>query len=240
MARLGPVVALVYAALWCWADDGGVARIEPADLKGEIFNRWTEVTQGAVTEALVRLHGAGRIRPYAIGDELYAEIPTLAEHSPINHPSKFRYPRNGQAVSDLMAWITGQYTTGALLEGSGTTPPPLAISHQPSAHPNDGTAADYTTRCTVALNRAVEAIAPSVLATRADREQRKGTAAAWERGGIPVNLAEAVIAERVRGADPHDPPRSLAYFDAAVRAAFERGRAGTRRSIADIAAQGLA
>jgi hypothetical protein len=109
MGRLGPVIGTVYKALWCWADDGGVARCDPQVLKAECFLWWPDITTGVITDSLVSLQGATRVRIYAVGDELYAELPTLGTHSPVNHPSKFRYPRGGQDVTDLRAWLSGQY-----------------------------------------------------------------------------------------------------------------------------------
>lgn len=133
IGRLGATVGMVYQALWCWADDGGVCRIEPDVLKGECFMRWPEYTTGVLTDCLAALHGARRIVPYEVDGELYAELPNLAEHSPINHPSKFRYPRGGEAVTDIRAWLTGQYTPVALRE------PSAPISHLPLAITNSQT-----------------------------------------------------------------------------------------------------
>lgn len=133
IARLGERVALVYLALWCWADDGGAVRIEPDLLKGEAFARWPDLTTGVLTECLVSLHGAGRIRPYAIGDELYAVVPTLAKHQSINKPSRFRYPRGGEAVSDIKAWLSGQYTPVGLREQSSPDAESVSVSQLPDS-----------------------------------------------------------------------------------------------------------
>lgn len=129
IARLGSQVALVYEACWCWADDGGVARIEPDLLKGDAFTRWPEYSTVVITDCLVKLHEAGRIVPYAVGDELYAEIPTLKKHSPISHPSKFRLPRGGQEVTSIRDWVSGQYTPEALRKPSSPVVPlPLPVA----------------------------------------------------------------------------------------------------------------
>lgn len=143
MGKLGSQVATVYEALWCWADDGGAVRIEPDVLKGECFIRWPEYTPAILTDCLVSLHAAGRISPYAVGDELYALIPTLDKHSKINRPSKFRYPREGHKVDDIRAWLSGQYTHGALTEHSAPVLPiasrlsPPANSPSPLAFKDD-------------------------------------------------------------------------------------------------------
>lgn len=112
IARLGAQAALVYQALWIMADDGGVANADPEIVKGEMFQRWSDMTTGVLTECLQRLSDARRIRLYAVGDDLFAEVPTLLKHQTINHPSKFRYPRGGQPVGDVRAYVGGQLTFG--------------------------------------------------------------------------------------------------------------------------------
>jgi hypothetical protein len=123
MADLGSRVVLVYQALWLVADDGGVARAEPDLLHGEMFSRWPEYTPRMVADCLGRLQGAGRITLYAVGDDLFAEIPTFTEHQRIEKPSKFRHPRGGESVTDIHAWVS----RGGLPEGSGSTPAPIPI-----------------------------------------------------------------------------------------------------------------
>ena len=145
IGKLGPVAALVYEALWCWADDGGVCRAEPQVLKGDPFLWWPDVTVEDITEALARLSGAGRVKLYAVGEDLYAEIPNLAEHSPISHPSKFRYPRGGERVTDLRAWLSGQLTPDGLRRDAGESPdtltPRIAVSRLPDASSHSSPAA---------------------------------------------------------------------------------------------------
>lgn len=124
MGRLGSRVVVVYQALWVFADDGGVARIEPDVLKGDAFLRWPEYTHAVILDSLVTLHGAGRVRPYAVGDSLYGEMAKLTKHSPINRPSKFRHPRDGQEVADIRAWLSGQHslTPSVTVSRTGSLP----------------------------------------------------------------------------------------------------------------------
>jgi hypothetical protein len=99
IAALGPHAALVYEALWCMADDGGVARCEPELVYGEMFILWADFSPEVVSQAILRLQEAGRIIPYRVGDSTYCEIPKFGDHQYIQHPGKFRYPRGGNGVS---------------------------------------------------------------------------------------------------------------------------------------------
>ena len=245
IARQGSQVAVVYQALWCWADDGGVARIEPDLVKGEAFARWPEYTISVITDCLVRLHSARRIRPYVVGEELFAEIPTLARHSPANHPSRFRHPRDGQEVEDIRAWLTGQLSLRpqvALRDGftptatatatSTTTAEAAAAARSRNVKPESAAspapvALTYAMTCVVAANGALDRLtAGGYKPLVADVEAP--TAEAWERDGVPLPVAKAAIRDavtryRVTPRDRH--PRSLRYFDGAVRDAWEKSRA---------------
>jgi len=55
MAEIGPVGALVYQALWCLADDTGVALCDPELLKARMFSRWSAVGVPEITGALREL-----------------------------------------------------------------------------------------------------------------------------------------------------------------------------------------
>jgi hypothetical protein len=46
--------ALVFEALWCVADDGGVAECDAVLLKGQMFMRWEEITIEVIETALLR------------------------------------------------------------------------------------------------------------------------------------------------------------------------------------------
>ena len=100
IASLGAHPALVYAALWCVADDGGVARCTPELLHGEMFVRWSQFSPNVVMDCLNRLQEAGVIHIYEAGDETYCEIPNFGKHQNIQHPSKFRYPRLPQGLTE--------------------------------------------------------------------------------------------------------------------------------------------
>lgn len=91
IGQLGPVAALVFQALWCMADDGGVAPCEPETIKGQMFVWWPSVGLPEITEALRQLCASGRIRLHQGGDSYFAEIVSWMKHNgKIHMPSKFR------------------------------------------------------------------------------------------------------------------------------------------------------
>ena len=99
IGQLDPVTALVYQALWCWADDGGTAQADPDVIKAQAFYRWSAVTLPGITGALRGLSELGRIRVYMVGDDLYAKIANWDRHQSVHKPSKFRYPQESEGIS---------------------------------------------------------------------------------------------------------------------------------------------
>lgn len=85
---------------------------------------------------------------------------------------------------------------------------------------------DYATRCCLAVNRVLEqqlAGAFSPLVANVERP----TARAWESAGIPIELAEQVLAE-LSGRFPSDrgrQPKTLGYFTAALHEAHAKQQA---------------
>jgi hypothetical protein len=87
----------------------------------------------------------------------------------------------------------------------------------------------YAQQCTIAANRALEcrlggAYKPLVASVEAE------TADVWQRDGVPLPVAIAAITEvvaRYRPAPHGRQPRTLRYFDGAVREAWERARAAS-------------
>lgn len=85
---------------------------------------------------------------------------------------------------------------------------------------------DYTTRCVVAVNLALEqklvTFKPLVAIVQQD------IALEWESLGVPIGVVEEVLAMvvgRYKSNTQNRQPSSLKYFDAAVREAFEAHRA---------------
>lgn len=99
IGQMGPVVALVYQALWCVADDGGTAICTPELLKGQMFTWWPAVGLPEIAEALRQLGESKRIDCYTIGDEDYAKILRWEKHQSVHNPSKFRNPVQQQQVT---------------------------------------------------------------------------------------------------------------------------------------------
>lgn len=87
-------------------------------------------------------------------------------------------------------------------------------------------ALDYATRCVIAVNRALEAKLGAFKSLVATVEQE--VAQTWEALGVPIELAEQVLADvtrRFRSTSLNRQPSTLRYFDAAIREAFEADRA---------------
>ncbi len=93
IGQLDPVTALVFQALWCWADDGGTAQADPEVIKAQVFYRWSAVTVPGITGALHTLSALGRVTVYRVGDEAFARIWNWERHQAVHKPSKFRYPK---------------------------------------------------------------------------------------------------------------------------------------------------
>lgn len=87
---LGPIPALVYQALWCLADDSGMAPCDPEVIKGEMFVHWSSVGLPEISEALRQLYTAQRIHFFQGSDELFAEIANFPKHQKVHNPSKHR------------------------------------------------------------------------------------------------------------------------------------------------------
>lgn len=93
IAQLGLPAAIIYQALWCMADDGGVSLAAPERIKGTMFMYWDAISVEMVAEALQTLADAERIMMYEIDDESYAMILTWEKHQKVHRPGKFRHPR---------------------------------------------------------------------------------------------------------------------------------------------------
>lgn len=124
IGALGAIAALVYEALWCMADDVGTAPCDPDRIKGEMFFAWAEVGLPNISEALLALSRAGRIRRYRVGDDVYCRIVQFGKHQAVHNPSKFRYPQESEADSVVDSG-EGSSTT----EDSGSTPESFGSPH---------------------------------------------------------------------------------------------------------------
>lgn len=230
IGALGPVPALVYEALWCVADDGGTAPCDADRLKGEMFYFWPMLDAATIEGALVALEGAGRIRRYQAGDDTFCRIAKFSAHQKVHKPSAFRYPQLGASLSPGSAALVP--------EGSGTphildTQTPRLPASIAAAAP---VAADYLTRCVVALNLALASNPKLRGHAREIAASTQAGKVVWAEDGIPIEVAEAVIREKGAQFTPSGPRKqihSLSYFDSAVR---ERWAAVQARGGGDVAA----
>lgn len=99
IGKMGPVVGLVYQALWCMADDGGAVLCDPETVKGELFMFWPTIGLPEISEALEQLAESERISRYKVGDEEYALLIYFDKHQAVHKPSLFRHPRPAQVVT---------------------------------------------------------------------------------------------------------------------------------------------
>lgn len=122
IAAMGPIVALVYQALWCMADDGGTARSDADFVKAQMFYRWSAVGVPEITGALQLLAESQRIRTYSVGDDEYAIILRWKEHQQVHKPGKFRHPKEPKALTAKGA-ETVPHSPGEGAESVGESPP---------------------------------------------------------------------------------------------------------------------
>ena len=231
IGSLGMCTALVYQALWVWADDGGVVLCDADRLCGEVFLVWPEITEAEVVVALDKLESANRIRRYKVGQDSFAELLTFHEHQKVHKPSRFRYPRPDERVSDPprrdlggSASLVPHYSgTGEALVA--TLPPPRHLDTKTPRHPDGGVAGrsepNYTTRCVIALNAGMQGNPRTAPAFGEVAASTQTGIVSWETDGIPVAVAEDVITRLCANYTPKPNGtkviKSLKYFDGAVR-----------------------
>lgn len=138
MARLGPVTGLVFQALWCMADDGGVAMCDPARIKAEMFLFWEDIDLAAIEASLAQLDASKSVALYTVGVERYAEIVNWATHQKVHKPSPFRYPRPSQTPQTGTTPALVPHSTGTTPALSATSPPPRHLDTQTPRHPDVG------------------------------------------------------------------------------------------------------
>ena len=130
MAALGLAAGFVFEALWCIADDGGVAQCDAILLKGQLLMRWEELTIPVIETALSALAEAGRVQHYALGDRDYYLIHSWPKNQPVHNPGQFRHPRPTQRVAG---------TEGEGLRQEGDIPAPPLPPSSPPIHLNTST-----------------------------------------------------------------------------------------------------
>ncbi len=119
MSDAGPITALVYAALWCMADDGGTVECDADIVKAKMFFRWSAVGVPEIIEALRHLAHTSRIVRYRVGDETFATIESWNEHQKVHKPSAFRRPVAAQGVAVPLEEVSAEcHTSAALVTGT--------------------------------------------------------------------------------------------------------------------------
>lgn len=129
MAQAGPIVALVFEALWCIADDDGTAPCDPIQVKGDMFVHWDSIGVPEIAEALRHLCRTSRTELFMVGDELFCRILNWKKHQKVHRPSDFKHPKEGQAVrwNGDVPVPDDSGTSAALLN---TSLPPYPEHHQ--------------------------------------------------------------------------------------------------------------
>lgn len=200
LAKLGPVPFLVYQALRCMADDGGVAQADADIVSSQMFFRWPTIGLQECSCSLTVLHNEGIIALYRVGEDTYAELTDWNEKE-IANPSKFRHPRRPESVVtkaliEDVSQTTSQATVG-LHEDSvsphilDTYSPIILESYNPrhleSQTPTVPSVSDETTECED-TDAALETDTPSdqpavprsgVTAKRGKREYSEAFETAW-------------------------------------------------------------
>ena len=232
MAELGPVGALVYQSLWVSADDTGMAMCDPNLLKGKMFTRWSAVGVREITGALRKLSELGRVQFFRGGDELFAQIVRWKENQAVHKPSKFTYrddySKRGKDLRETVPEWCG--TSAALVRES---PPPRHLDSQTPRHLAEEEASSsvqdkdrYYIACTVALNTGMQenpTVEGEWIPVSASSQVARVT---WCEDDLPLGIVEEIILERAKAyrcTAQNRGPRSLKYFDRAVRETWERG-----------------
>jgi hypothetical protein len=126
---------------------------------------------------------------------------------------------------------TAQHSTGTATAAAAR---PRDVKPEPAASPAP-VAPTYAQQCTITANNALDVLTaggykPLTASVEAP------TAEAWQRDGVPLPVAVAAITDAVRRyrvTPTSKQPRSLKYFDLAVREAHEKGRTHRIKPVTD-------
>jgi len=86
---------LLYIGLWNLADDTGVFKWRPLQIKAQIFPYDSDVNGEDVEEWLNKLVGTGDIEQIEAQGKIYGRIKSFLEHQEIKNPSKWTFLGNG-------------------------------------------------------------------------------------------------------------------------------------------------
>jgi hypothetical protein len=223
---------IAFAGLWTVADKEGRFKWKP-DLKPDVLP-YDDVDMLDVLGALER---AGFIHRYVVDGKDYGLIPSFREHQtfhksergstipppPDNGRSTVKAPvSNGgstvRPTSDTVAVavaVTG--TVADAVAADGALPPAAAAADVPEP------TIDYLVRCVRALNNGMRANT-AVRAAREIPSTSQSGVVDWEKKGVPIEFAEAIIAEKCAAFRPGGRDRQISglrYFDATVEERWE-------------------
>jgi hypothetical protein len=218
---------LAYEGLWCFSDRAGRFEWLPRTLKSGILPH-DDVDFSRVLDAFVT---RGKVLKYQVAEKWYGLVINFPRHqSPNNReePSRIPEPPSSAAIA------TPSTRAPRVPDASPTRAPRVPQLAEPSltaslAEPSltEPSPRAYHVRVVTAVNSALNRkLAGSYRPLVADSE--RGTADDWKTAGIPVELVEQIVAERVMAFKPkplNKQPSTLKYFEHPVREAFERQRA---------------
>lgn len=219
-----------FVLLWLVADDEGYFRASPRLLLGQLYPHDRDLGEAAVDGMTAELAEARFIEIHVTIDGPVGRIRNWSKHQRIDRPSAShlaelfaspsRAPREPLAavVLSLESLVLSPETAAAARE--------LEVQPEPPAVPAP-VARTYAQECTIAANTALGellggAYQPLVASVQAP------TAEVWERDGVPLPIAISAVSAAVRRYKPSPTskqPRTLRYFDPAVREAWEKSRA---------------
>jgi hypothetical protein len=133
VASLDPTTAIVYEALWVWADDGGVCICDPDWVKNQIFFRWDAFTIPVISKGLRDLCDKRMITVYRMGDDYFAQIRHWDRHQKVHKPAKFRHPR----PDEQLTFNRDGFPPGSAGEAPGpfhSSPPPRLLDTKTPRH----------------------------------------------------------------------------------------------------------
>lgn len=248
LARVSLDAALLFT--WCvpHVDVEGRMTGNPELIKATVCPLRPEITVGRIPGLLRQLVREGLVLWYETGGRQYLALPGFSRQQKglrkdREAPSRIPSPQGKGAMlvggadpSQLTLVDNGRVIhRGVGPEDSGSPPGEVEVEVEVEgevevAAADRGVAPeslDYATRCTIAANQGLEQLLAGAYRPLVATVEQP-TAAAWEAAGIPLPLAQQIIAERIAGfrATAHNrQPHTLRYFDAAVREAHARAMA---------------
>lgn len=235
VAQMSPVTALVYQALWCWADDGGTAQADPDVIKAQSFYRWNNIGVPEISEALRHLSGTRTITLYTVGDDQYAVIRNWSKHQSVHKPSKFRYPKQDHTVTPNSEALLPHHP-GTSAEIPTSYNPRLLESYNPEL---SSSAREHAGQFVAAANKGLaEHIDPKrrqlISRITVRHETTEPAATALLAYSIPPDDIRRLIYEVASTCRPDGPVSTLNYFVAAVKRKWDRERAKADAAAVDI------